>query len=689
MANRDELLKRAKLIRDARAKRDSMKEKEYSADDAKEWLKKSKEDYKPTWGDVAQGAAVGVGQGATFGFGDEIYGGAKSLVTDQPYTEARDDARAVIRESRDKVPGVTFAGEMIGGGAVGGGGASFLKSVGQGALYGAGEADEMSDVPFNAAVGGGLSGVIHGVTALAKMPFQKTDVTRAKNLGATSKDFEKVGRLGDPVQMAKELEEAGLFKYKNARLDPESGKFIARNKGTLLSNENRGVPSREQTLRIAKSGIKTASNQKKNIIEKANKKIDIDALSGNVQTKLSELRKNSPNKELFDSEATKTMDSLLDDLYYDGNLSKYRSAENKIAELSERKYPVDLLEQELSEFYSKITAKGRAPTASEIKKMMSMKSNIKNEKEVLSKTIPSLKKEMEKIVKNAKGRDTIDKLEKAKQKWQNKAQSSFESSKINPEFKESAEIQKTLSTALKESIEDEIFNTLGARVGSKFKDLNRMSQNLHQAEKGLVPRIASDAVVGDGTAKAVNPYASPLLQAAKVTEALGGGEKGQLLRARTGDIMSEVMDIPGMGQLGEQMKLAPAREMTQPSRNERKPQSIPEQLIRAKIPRNSQEVMNDPEFIKAKVAQQAPMLFDQVQDVLDNNPESIKDVMLLLSQQAPHLFENDKYGRIDGKIVDPNKKQMAREDVMLNDEMSNSQKMIIINQLNKTGDFPL
>lgn len=122
---------------------------------------------------------------------------------------------------------------------------------------------------------------------------------------------------------------------------------------------------------------------------------------------------------------------------------------------------------------------------------------------------------------------------------------------------------------------------------------------------------------------------------------------------------------------------------------DRSPQSIPETIMRTPLPRNSQELLEKADFVRAKAAQQAPEMYDYVNDILSHNPENIKDLMPALVQAVPHLFEQDKYDRVDGIIYNPQKKEYARNDIMKNDDLSHSEKMLMINQINKTGEYPL
>lgn len=119
----------------------------------------------------------------------------------------------------------------------------------------------------------------------------------------------------------------------------------------------------------------------------------------------------------------------------------------------------------------------------------------------------------------------------------------------------------------------------------------------------------------------------------------------------------------------------------------REPQSIPEQIVRTPLPRSTDEIVQKKDFVLAKVAQQAPDLYDSVKDIIENDPESLADVLPALSKAAPHLFVKDKYDRIDNRILDPQKKELARRDTMLDQTLSNTEKAKIINELNRSGVF--
>lgn len=113
---------------------------------------------------------------------------------------------------------------------------------------------------------------------------------------------------------------------------------------------------------------------------------------------------------------------------------------------------------------------------------------------------------------------------------------------------------------------------------------------------------------------------------------------------------------------------------------------VAEQVIRMKLPRDSQSFIEKANLVKMKVAQQMPEQFDYVQDVLDNNPEEVPRLLPLLIKALPHFFAPDDYDRIDGKVTTPAGRFKAEKRI---DELDvpNHKKMEMKDRLFKTGEF--
>lgn len=120
----------------------------------------------------------------------------------------------------------------------------------------------------------------------------------------------------------------------------------------------------------------------------------------------------------------------------------------------------------------------------------------------------------------------------------------------------------------------------------------------------------------------------------------------------------------------------------------RMPQSvpnIPEQFIRTPLPRSTQELQKNRNFVLGKVAQMMPEMFEAVKDTYDHEPERLGEVAQVLAMKMPHLFERDKYNRFDGRILSEADKQKAIKDTLLRQDISSIDQAKIITRLNKEG----
>lgn len=120
----------------------------------------------------------------------------------------------------------------------------------------------------------------------------------------------------------------------------------------------------------------------------------------------------------------------------------------------------------------------------------------------------------------------------------------------------------------------------------------------------------------------------------------------------------------------------------------RMPQSvpnIPEQFIRTPLPRTTEGLMKNKNFVLGKVAQMMPEMFEAVQDTYEHEPEMLGEIAQVLSMKMPHLFERDKYNRFDGRILSEQDKAKAIKDTLLNSNISSIEQAKIITKLNKEG----
>ena len=171
---------------------------------------------------VAEGLARALGQGISFGFADEAEAYIRSKFSDRDYKEIRDEIRGKIDKFRDEETGLAYGTEIAGSiatalsppglarlaikaapkvaptvvkGIQSLTGGPLRRAMLGGATYGAGAAEEMSDVPLSAATGAAIGGIAQKVTP------QATEA--AKSLikkGASLSPGEKYGGLLGAVE---------------------------------------------------------------------------------------------------------------------------------------------------------------------------------------------------------------------------------------------------------------------------------------------------------------------------------------------------------------------------------------------------------------------------------------------------------------------------------------------------------
>ena len=178
--------------------------------------------------DLASGISRAFAQGATFGFADEAEAFLRSVFSDRGYKEIRDEIRGKIDQFREEEPYAAYGTELVSGmmaslipvaGQVGRGAqatkavsaalpttgvagkavqagkktADILlntpvkRSVAGGAVYGTGAAEEMSDVPQEALLGGAIGGtvgkLVPQVGKTARQLGEKVDLSVGQKFG--------------------------------------------------------------------------------------------------------------------------------------------------------------------------------------------------------------------------------------------------------------------------------------------------------------------------------------------------------------------------------------------------------------------------------------------------------------------------------------------------------------------------
>lgn len=139
---------------------------------------------------LAEGLARSVGQGLTFGFGDEIEAGVRAPFSDRSYGEIRDGIRDRMDQFREDRPVAAYGSEIASSALVPGALAARAAQAGvglgrsvagaaglSGAAYGAGTAENVEDIPAEAAKGAG-AGLAFGTVSTAAGPVARAAARR-------------------------------------------------------------------------------------------------------------------------------------------------------------------------------------------------------------------------------------------------------------------------------------------------------------------------------------------------------------------------------------------------------------------------------------------------------------------------------------------------------------------------------
>lgn len=108
-----------------------------------------------------------------------------------------------------------------------------------------------------------------------------------------------------------------------------------------------------------------------------------------------------------------------------------------------------------------------------------------------------------------------------------------------------------------------------------------------------------------------------------------------------------------------------------------KPQWDPyvnEEVLNTFLPRDSKRILANPTALMAKMQQVAPNQVPVLQEMLDNDPEGMAEAGPKIAQMFPTIFEKDKYGMFDGKIIDPVMQQKFLVDLYDDEGMSSIEK---------------
>lgn len=192
----------------------------------------AQEEFEKEQIDKAPDMALLMAQGAAHDFLDEG-AGAVTAMTGGEYKEGRNKMRARIDEARKATGLGGDAAEIIGNvGVTMIPGARVASKVGTelglAALQGAGAADELEDVPGQAAKSAAVSGATQIVgKGINKLLFNEPDKILARTTGANRKNFwDAKNTPKAPEQIRKRLDDMGFFKQGEVVYDKTTNKWI-------------------------------------------------------------------------------------------------------------------------------------------------------------------------------------------------------------------------------------------------------------------------------------------------------------------------------------------------------------------------------------------------------------------------------------------------------------------------------
>lgn len=211
-----------------------------------------------------------------------------------------------------------------------------------------------------------------------------------------------------------------------------------------------------------------------------------------------------------------------------------------------------------------------------------------------------------------------------------------------------------------------------------YRELNKWYGTAAEALPSVRDKIRKGFEDAKGAAGAA--AGRPLYRAAKTLE-----NNRDFLMEVSSQIGNTLENSPNLQDYFRGVGAAIIPKVMSPKREPQSIQNIPMQLIKTKLPRDVEGILANKEILLAKVAQQYPQAFEQVKFVVEERPEDIESMMPMILNMLPHAFESDKYGRINNKILDPLMQKKARGDIMEDSRLSNTQKINMINKLNRTN----
>jgi hypothetical protein len=570
-------------------------------------------------------ASVVATQGATHDFADEIAGAAGAMVGDD-YTEARDEYRNKVDESREYLGG---AADLI---EAGGNVASTLlipagragkagTEIALAAAQGAGAAEEFEDIPEQMGKSATMAGAtqIAGKGASKILGYDQPAKKLARVGGARGQDFLKKGVEGvketrrAPELVAKRLDDLGFWRQGKVVWDNTQKKFVP--EGGRISLERYFQPQSLDDLHNRATQAVTAIKTRNNQLVKG-KPVKMDKLAETLREAVEDYIPDGYDYTARTKTAANIVGTILNDLEKQGKIKRSM-------------IPSGLM---------KPTNPGTRVTG--------------NNMFVDAGDIEDLKRHLYAEIKQTFGQgksaNDLSLNPEAQRKFSAKLDELLDEIG-GPEYKRNNEIMSDLLTQ-----SDTMFNKLSRESGYGIEG-PRLTMG-SQFVNGVKDMTVNNVPAGVGMARLGQ---------------LPDTVKGQAVRNYVERLPVEMIN----------------NHQRQTGREPQSVANIPEHFIRTPLPRTTEELMQNKNFVLGKVAQMAPEMFEGIKDVYDNDPERLSELAPVLAQKMPHLFTRDKYNRFDGRIMSEQDKNRAIKDTLSDTSLNSIQQAEIISKLTKDGTY--
>jgi hypothetical protein len=272
------------------------------------------------------------------------------------------------------------------------------------------------------------------------------------------------------------------------------------------------------------------------------------------------------------------------------------------------------------------------------------------------------------VIKN--GYIPAEEIQKVKQFMQQKVAKTYRNQGIADITNDGIEVRRTYATKL-----DKLLDKYG---GQEYAENNDLMHDLFLQKEMIHNKVSRQRGYGVEAPALTRPKWTDKVQDAIDTPAVG------VMRARVG----QGLETDEGKMFLDSLNRLPVEFYNNRESRGRSPQSvpnIPEELIRTPLPRTTEGMMSQKNFVLAKIAQMAPDMLESVKDVYDNDPEMISQLAPVIAQRLPQFFERDKYNRFDGRIMSEKDKARAIKDTLGDTRLSTIEQAKIITKLNKEG----